>query len=154
MDETKHPANPVLSQVEGPDPIGQGYETRDLSLRAVVMFGIGLFVLSGVTLLLMGGMFNYFAARRAKFDVPPSPLAETRPPPPGPRLQVNPTQELKELQAAEEAVLNSYAWVDREGGRVRIPIDRAMELLAERGLPVRAGDRVWKIEDRRSRMED
>jgi hypothetical protein len=35
--------------------------------------------------------------------------------------------------------LSSYGWVDREAGIVRIPIDRAMDLLAERGLPARAG---------------
>jgi hypothetical protein len=47
-------------------------------------------------------------------------------------------QELQELRAAEDAVLRSYSWVDRAGGIVRMPIDRAIDLLAERGLPARA----------------
>jgi cytochrome c oxidase cbb3-type subunit III len=47
-------------------------------------------------------------------------------------------QALQELRTAEDAVLHSYGWVDRAAGIVRMPIDRAMEVLAERGLPTRA----------------
>ena len=32
-------------------------------------------------------------------------------------------------------MLTSYAWVDKPGGFARIPVDRAMELIVERGLP-------------------
>ena len=45
--------------------------------------------------------------------------------------------ELRQMRAAEEAVLNSYGWVDKDSGRVRIPIERAMEILAKKGLPAR-----------------
>ena len=31
-------------------------------------------------------------------------------------------------------MLHSYGWVDQQAGIVRIPIDRAMTLLTERGL--------------------
>ncbi|MCL6508251.1 MAG: hypothetical protein K6T59_14635, partial [Bryobacteraceae bacterium] len=58
--------------------------------------------------------------------------------PPAPRLQVDPATDLENLRKAEAAVLNSYGWVDRKAGIVRIPIDRAMEVLAERGLPARS----------------
>jgi hypothetical protein len=37
----------------------------------------------------------------------------------------------------EEKTLHSYGWVDQRAGVVRIPIDRAMELVAQRGLPTR-----------------
>jgi hypothetical protein len=40
---------------------------------------------------------------------------------------------MRELRAREEAALTSYGWVDREAGRARIPVERAMELLLERG---------------------
>jgi hypothetical protein len=36
------------------------------------------------------------------------------------------------MRAAEERVLHGYAWVDREKGIVRIPIEQAMEILAEK----------------------
>ena len=57
---------------------------------------------------------------------------------PQPQLQENEVPDLKAIRAAEEQVLHSYAWVDPEANVVRIPIDRAIDLLAERGLPVRA----------------
>jgi hypothetical protein len=41
------------------------------------------------------------------------------------------------LRAEHEAALRSYGWVDREAGVVRVPIDVAMKLVLEEGLPVR-----------------
>ena len=55
--------------------------------------------------------------------------------PPTPRLQVDPPGELAALRQSENAALSSYAWVDRSRGFVRIPIDRALALTTERGLP-------------------
>ena len=51
--------------------------------------------------------------------------------PPEPRLQTSPALDLKTLRDAEDAHLHSYAWVDRKAGAVRIPIERAMELVAK-----------------------
>jgi hypothetical protein len=45
--------------------------------------------------------------------------------------------EINEFRLQEEQTLHSYAWVDKDAGTVRIPIDRAMQLIAQRGLPVR-----------------
>jgi hypothetical protein len=53
-------------------------------------------------------------------------------------LQTTPIPDLKAIRAAEEQVLTSYGWVDARRGVVRIPIARAMDLLVQRGLPVRA----------------
>jgi hypothetical protein len=41
------------------------------------------------------------------------------------------------MRAAEDAALDSYGWVDKDAGIVRIPVDRAMEILAKKGLPSR-----------------
>jgi len=41
------------------------------------------------------------------------------------------------MRAAQERQLTTYGWLDKEKQTVRIPIDRAMELLAKRGLPAR-----------------
>jgi hypothetical protein len=102
----------------------------------VVIFGA---VLAGVTALILlglGWLFQAFSTRLAQQDMPPSPLAQTRPHiPPQPRLQVAPVQELQQMRAAEEALLHSYGWSDQAAGIVHIPIDRAMTLLVERGLP-------------------
>jgi hypothetical protein len=114
---------------------GGGYERRDMSLRTVAVFFGGLIISVAVVLLLMVWLFDYFAARSARQDVPPSPLAESRPLPPEPRLQVHPGVELKAMREEEDALLGSYGWVDRQAGIVRIPIDQAMTLLVRRGLP-------------------
>jgi hypothetical protein len=54
-----------------------------------------------------------------------------------PRLQSAPIGDLKDMKAAEDKILNGYGWIDQQHGLVRIPIDRAIDLLAQRGLPAR-----------------
>jgi len=70
---------------------------------------------------------------------PPPALVETgRTLPPEPRLQVNAQRDLAGHLKEQEQTLNTYGWVDQKAGVVRVPIDRAMDLLLEKGLPVRA----------------
>jgi hypothetical protein len=57
--------------------------------------------------------------------------------PPEPRLQTDPRDDMANLRRSEDDVLDSYGWVDRNAGVVRIPIERAMTLVVERGLPTR-----------------
>jgi hypothetical protein len=69
-------------------------------------------------------------------DSPPAnPLSASygRVEPPAPRLQVDPALDIFDHRKAEQQALTSYGWVDRNAGVVRIPIDRAMALLVERG---------------------
>lgn len=67
---------------------------------------------------------------------------EIGPLPPGLRLQITPEADLQALRAREDARLSTYGWVDRSGQVARIPIDRAMALTAERGLPGWPGPRA------------
>ncbi len=82
-------------------------------------------------------VFVSWRARAVATDPPPSPVAarEGDRLPPLPRLQTTPNSDLEAFRASEDQVLTSYAWVDQEKGIVRLPIARAIELLAERGLP-------------------
>jgi hypothetical protein len=110
-----------------------GHERRDVSFRPLVYAGIGLVIVLVLTVFGMERLFDYLAARAARRSEPASPLAAAgRQPPPEPRLQTEPIQDLAALRAREEATLGSYGWVDRQAGIVRIPITRAMELLVER----------------------
>lgn len=59
---------------------------------------------------------------------------------PSPRLQDDNTRDLKMVRANEDKVLHGYTWIDQNSGAVRIPVARAMEVLAERGLPDVAGE--------------
>src|SRR6478736_5802596 len=63
-----------------------------------------------------------------------------RPLPPPPRLQTYPFDDIKELRKAENKVLDHYAWVDQNAGVVQIPIERAIDVLAEKGLPYRQAE--------------
>ena len=119
------------------EPAGRGHEERDVSLRPLIISGVCLVLLAGLSLLAMWLLFDYLAARRARLEVLPSPVFEARQLPPEPRLQISPQQDMRQMRAAEMAALHSYGWVDRQAGIVRIPIERAIELLAERGLPAR-----------------
>ncbi len=62
--------------------------------------------------------------------------------PPGPRLQIAPAKDLDDVRAAEDSVLYNYGWVVRDAGVVRIPIERAIELVVQRGLPVRSAGEI------------
>lgn len=57
---------------------------------------------------------------------------------PAPNLQINPHEDLLAFRLRENKELTSYGWMDRSNGIVRIPIERAMDLIVERGLPVRS----------------
>ena len=113
------------------------HETTDASISALVKFSIGLFLLIVVALVGMQWMFNYFRNTQ-QLGPPASPFAESQASPPGPRLQVDPAQDLKQLRQGEDDKLNSYGWVDQKAAIARIPVDRAMDLLIQKGLPVRA----------------
>jgi hypothetical protein len=119
------------------EPSGRSHEERDVPLRPLIISGMSLALLVGLSLFVMWLLFDYFAARRARLEVVPSPVFEARQLPPEPRLQISPQQDMRQMRAAEMAALHSYGWVDRQAGIVRIPIARAIELLAERGLPAR-----------------
>jgi len=113
---------------------GGGFEKSDLSVKAIAIFGIVLTAVVIAALVSMMWLFDFFDFTQARRGLPPSPLASTRSGPQGPRLQVNPIQDLKVFRAAEEKALTSYGWVNKEAGIARIPIERAMELVVERGL--------------------
>ena len=110
-----------------------GYERRDANIRALINFGIGLAVLVVVVIFLMRWMFG-FVSKEEPLGPPPTPFENARTLPPQPRLQVEPHVDLKAYCEEQVKDLNSYGWVDQKAGVVHIPIERAMQLIAQRGL--------------------
>ena len=99
-------------------------------------FAIGLVLLTAASILFLNGLLRYFESREAVKQASPAGTGiEARKLPPEPRLQANAVQDLKQMQAEEDRTLSSYGWVDQHKGVVRIPIGRAIDLLAQRGLP-------------------
>ena len=110
-----------------------GFESRDVPPGRVLLVGLGLGAGAGLIMLLLLAFNQLLEA--VVTSPPPGPLARLELVPPEPRLQAEPALELEELEAREALILESYGWVDRDVGTARIPIARAIAILAERGWP-------------------
>ena len=110
---------------------------RDVRFRAVLLFGFWLFAGAAVIHLAMWGLFRGLERQEERRDTVLSEkiAASLKRTPPEPRLEPDPLAPGRRMRAEENAMLATYGWVDRDRGLVRLPIDRAMELLVERGLP-------------------
>jgi hypothetical protein len=115
------------------------HEHSDVNIRAILVFGAVLIAVAVAVHVLIFGLFRYFDSREGVQGPLAYPLAASQGPrePPEPRLQTDPRQDLADMRAREDEQLQSYGWVDKNAGIVRIPIDAAMKLTLERGLPVR-----------------
>ena len=113
------------------------HETTELRFRGVIFSVVVLAVLIAVAMWGMGVMFDWMQAGWQAKDAPLSPLADTVERPAVPLLQTRPPQELEILRRSEESQLDSYQWIDPEQGVVQIPIERAIDILSEKGLPHR-----------------
>jgi hypothetical protein len=113
------------------------HEGRDIRVGAILLVGAVLLLVTGLSMLAMKWTFDFLAEREdSAQSEPPSLLRTEDPPPPArPVFQMYPARSLKEFRAAEDRHLSSYGWVDKEGGVAVIPIDRAIDIVAARGLP-------------------
>ena len=115
------------------------HEETDINVWAVGKFAVALVLVAVAAIFLLFGLIRYLLSREGGPPAGRSQVAANEPAKafPQPQLQENEVLDLKAMRAAEDQVLNSYAWMDPEKGVVRIPIERAIDLLAERGLPSR-----------------
>lgn len=114
---------------------GPRYEVRDAKAWSIVKFGIGLAVVAAIIHLTLAWLFGVFEKRDVNRGVPVSQVSEPQQGPPAPKLQVNPYGDLESLRQHEQQALTTYGWADKSAGHVHIPIDRAMDLIAQRGIP-------------------
>jgi hypothetical protein len=113
-------------------------EKSDAHAGAILRFLLWLMFGTTVVAILLRWMFVGLASyEEARQPPPPVMKATAVRQPPGPLLQEHPAQDLAVYGQAQERGLHAYGWVDRQAGVVRIDVDRAMTLIAERGLPVR-----------------
>jgi hypothetical protein len=105
--------------------------------RGLWLFIAGLAIFIALSAFGLAGLYRWFSASPGTPEAV-TPLVPERQEPPSPRLQTSPVRDMDAFRAAEDRVLSSYGWVDRNAGVVRIPIDRAMDIVAQRGLPARA----------------
>ncbi len=140
MSNDLHPVNPNTNG---------GYERRDISAAGVLYFLAGLAAAGLLAYLFVAGLYSYLDKRSESEQAPVNPLvtnapADTRHIPreypqgafPNPKLEEDERGQLNGIRLKEEQTLSTYDYIDQKAGTVRIPIERAMELVAQRGLPV------------------
>ncbi len=134
-----------------PSGHGQAHSVHDLErgnhqedgveIGSVLKAGLGLAVITVITYGIVFGIYQVLSSTTEAVSTDrryPLSIGQENRLPPEPRLQVNPKQELKDLRARELDTLDHYGWVDKNAGVARIPIENAMKLTLERGLPARS----------------
>ena len=157
-----NPQNPRGLTPTGYNARTPGYETSDVKVGGIVVFLVSLFVFLIIFFVFCFGMGKVINNALVKHDGPPNKWNNLQYSPEGkgrnlesnavleqqqlsamtarfptPQLQMDDgDQDVVDLHAREDLLLDHYTWVNRQQGTVRIPIGRAMELIAQRGLPV------------------
>lgn len=140
-----------------------GYERQDIGVSGVLYFLLGLAVAGLLVYFVVDGLYHFLDKRSEAEQAPVNPLVtnapqDTRHIPqeyktdsdssnyekyleknfPAPQLETDERIQLNKVRLREENTLSTYDYIDKNAGTVRIPIDRAMDLIAQRGIPVRA----------------
>jgi hypothetical protein len=123
------PSEPIHAEVR--------HETSDVQTGPILWFGFGLTAAGVIFSLGLWGLFRLFAGevRKEQPAMAPNIATSLKRTPSAPRLEPLPLVPRRLLRAEEDRTLSSYGWIDRPGGVARIPIERAMELVTERGVP-------------------
>ena len=142
-----------------------GYETSDVRVGGIVVFVASLVIFLVVFFVVCFFMGKVINTALIKHDGPPNKWNQFQYSPenpgknlesnavleqqqlramtarfPTPRLQMDDgDQDVVDLHNREDLLLDHYTWVDQQQGLVRIPIGQAMQIVAQRGLPVVSG---------------
>ena len=119
----------------------EGYEHADANVRSLYQFGASLAVLIIAVMWAMVYTYNFFA-KHESLGPPASPFENQRELPPQPRLQPHPAADLKRYCEIEQQQLSTYGWMDQQNGVVRVPVDRAMDIVLQKGLPARPANQM------------
>src|SRR5262249_12181355 len=104
---------------------------RDLAWFAAALVGVTTLVL----VMLMFVMRGFYRAEKQLESLALPRFAGDTGEYPAPRIQADPSAELARMKKDDLGHLNNYGWVDRKAGVAHIPIDRAIKILAQKGLP-------------------
>lgn len=116
-----------------PHPGGsENIEKRDVHFPPIVLALVGLTFFIIGSILICYFCFKGLEVWFNKIDKPVPPMFESRMTPPEPALQATPYADLKVYQAEQKKLVESYAVLDPEAGITRIPVSRAMQMLAEK----------------------
>ena len=128
-----------MSEPHNLDNVEVVHEESDVNVRAILGWGLGLIVVAVVVQLFLWWLVGFYQGQAQRAETRTYPLAAGQEDvqPPEPRLQTTPQQDMRALRDAQSARLRGYQWLNRETGVARIPIEDAMRVIVERGLPTR-----------------
>jgi len=128
-----------MSELRETDNVEVVHEESDVNVGAILRYGVGLFVVAVVAHVFLWWLLGVYERQDARAQTQVYPLAagQQNRLPPAPRFQRNPQEEMESLRARQKALLEGYGWMNRGAGIARIPIEDAMKMVVERGLPVR-----------------
>lgn len=120
------------------------YEATDVKVGPVVLASLLLFVLTLIVMIAVNVAMGVVQTQQAEAEQVAEPaILLVRPTVPAPRLQPNPIdnrlpmEDMILLREREDDILLNYQWIDQANGIVRMPIDVAIDVVAEEGLPMR-----------------
>jgi hypothetical protein len=121
------PQGEVMPPIEGE----RAHESSEIKTKPIVLFALALAALGVVILFVFGWVMGHFAGQELRISASRPPLFSAAVDSPGPHLQGDPAADRIRTQKQQLEQLSNYGWVDRGAGIAHIPIDRAMDLLAE-----------------------
>jgi hypothetical protein len=143
MTEHRRKYETGMQHVQHPDA---AYDRSDLGASGIISFLIGLAITIIFIHFIAWGFIRTYAHFEPKAMVRSSAIIEPQPAPPqgdpvarfpAPQLQPDPVADLNKYREAVEQQLNSSGWLDQNNGVAHIPVERAIDIVAQRGLPMR-----------------
>jgi len=113
---------------------GGGYEKQDVGFRFAMLFIVGIIAFTVLTMVVLFFVYPLLTPEGARARRETAEEVQRRLPP-TPVLQANPAVDMQRFRAEEQRKVSTYGWVDERRGIVRVPVERAMEMVAQRGLP-------------------
>jgi hypothetical protein len=138
-DKRRQPRTGTAGHV-APESLARSHEVQEVSLRPLLAFTGGLTLVLIVIGLALWGVIGRLTGGQVQPEIQLVPAAVTPAVAPGPGIQSDPAGERRKAVAAALERINSYGWVDEQAGVVHIPIEEAMQRLAEQGLPADEGE--------------
>lgn len=111
------------------------HESTDASGRSVVWAAVVIIMILALSGFFVFSLFIYFGGNRYAILSETQAMLEAERVPPPPHLHAQPGVGFQKLREEKEKLLYSYGWINKENGIIHIPIEQAMNLLVEKGLP-------------------
>ena len=124
------------SHPEAHHAVAAGDFDREINVRGILWSGFWLVVVTLLSNLLVWWFLRGFQVYDGHHEVKMMPMMVQNPQkaPPGPLLQQDPTKDMIEMRAQEDTVLDHAGWVDQQGGTMRVPVEVAIDAIAQRGV--------------------